>query len=152
YIEALIKRANFRADLEDHEGAMYDYTIALKIDSMNTEADFIRGYSEGMLGASVDAMDDCTKEIVLEPDDVDAYFIRGDTYRILKEFNKSLNDYNSVLKLDSLNGKAYFKRGMAELELKKNKDACADLVKAGKLGYVDAYEQIQKHCVKKKKK
>ena len=57
-----------------------------------------------------------------------------------------MKDYTEIIKLNPKEGKAYHLRGLAKLKLKKKKDACKDLNKAGELGYFDAYADIKKYC------
>lgn len=50
------------------------------------------------------------------------------------------------IKLNPKEGRAYHSRGLAKINQKKKKDGCADLKKAGELGFFDAYADIQKYC------
>ncbi|TND04553.1 MAG: Tetratricopeptide TPR2 repeat-containing protein [Bacteroidetes bacterium] len=58
---------------------------------------------------------------------------------------QALKDINESLARDSANAEAYFTRGMIIYDLGEAQLGCADLRKAGMMGYVDAFE-IMKTC------
>jgi regulator of sirC expression with transglutaminase-like and TPR domain len=58
---------------------------------------------------------------------------------------------NQILEIEE-NPKALFMRGSIYLKLEDRNKACTDLNRSGELGFFDAYEMINKYCVKTKKK
>jgi lipoprotein NlpI len=65
---------------------------------------------------------------------------------ITGNYKDAIEDFNIVIKNDSTISAAFLKRGLAKINLKKKNEGCIDLTRAGELGNIYAYEEIQKHC------
>ncbi|PAX54905.1 tetratricopeptide repeat protein [Brunnivagina elsteri] len=75
--EAYKKRANSRYKTGDYEGAISDYTEALKTNTHNTESYFNRANARYEIGDKKGAIEDFSQVIKINPTDADAYLYRG---------------------------------------------------------------------------
>jgi len=90
------------------------------------------------------AIQDYSKAIKLNPKDVMAYFNRGEAKFNLEDYSGAIQDYNKALELNSYSAWGYWLRGLAKEKAKFTWGALEDLRKAEKLGYAEAYEDIQR--------
>ena len=74
------------------------------------------------------------------------YFNRALSYMRLENWEKAMGDLSQVLKMDAEHAEAYYNRSNVYLQLKDNDNACADMRKAGELGYKDAINYIISIC------
>jgi len=65
---------------------------------------------------------------------------------IAGNYTGAVGDFTFVIEDDSTNSAAFFKKGIAYINLGNKNEGCKNLVKAGELGYIHAYEEIQKYC------
>lgn len=72
--------------------------------------------------------------------------IRGNAKVSLGLYKEALADFNVAISINSNDGESYFWRGITKLSLNDKEGGCLDLSKAGELGYIAAYAEIQKHC------
>ncbi|MEC4813028.1 MAG: tetratricopeptide repeat protein [Scytonema sp. PMC 1069.18] len=100
-------RGNSRADLGDYEGAIEDYTQAIKLNRKDADAYYHRGNYRYDLGDYIGAIADYNQAIRLNPNDADAYYNRGishynqgDKQATLQDFEKSADIYRKEGKLD----------------------------------------------------
>jgi len=99
-----------------------------------------------LTGDKKGAIEDFTTAIKLKPAYTDLYYRRGELETDLELCEQAINDFSKVIDEDSTNSGAYYFKGMCLIKLKKKNEGCKDLVKAGELGYIYSYEQIQKYC------
>ncbi len=92
------------------------------------------------------ALDDMAKAIELNPEDL--------TYRAelavvnlrVGRYEEALNVLKTALEKDPNYAEAYRLMGIAQLQMKKDKEACASFAKAKELGDPNVDALIEKHC------
>ena len=92
------------------------------------------------------ALDDMAKAIELNPEDL--------TYRAelavvnlrVGRYEEALNVLKAALEKDPKYAEAYRLMGIAQLQMKKDKEACASFAKAKELGDPNVDALIEKHC------
>jgi len=143
-----VQRSNFvnnqgveKARHKDWNGAITDYSEAIRLNPNHAIAYYNRGLAYGQLGEYQKALTDHTEAIRLNPSYADAYNDRGNTYNWLKESQKAIADFDQALRLNPNNAIAYFNRATAYNNLKESQKAIADYTQALSLdpNLVDAY-------------
>ena len=76
----------------------------------------------------------------------DAYVNRGSAKQLLNDYRGAILDFSKAIELDPNSTTAYLNRGLSKISLKEINGGCLDFSKAGELGYIKAYEIIQKFC------
>lgn len=153
--------------LKNYQEAIPDFTIAIQFEpSKHAEAYLGRGLSillnakyimggayVGKLQLSKDgvetiqeAVKDFDRAIELKSDFIEAYSGRGIAENILQDYHAALLDFNKSIELDSNFAEAYAHRGITQIKLGKKFHGCADLKKAGELGYEDALGFLKLFC------
>ena len=92
------------------------------------------------------ALDDMAKAIELNPEDL--------TYRAelavvnlrVGRYEEALNVLKAALEKDPKYAEAYRLMGIAQLQMKKDKEACTSFAKAKELGDPNVDALIEKHC------
>lgn len=95
----------------DYDGAIADFSQAIKLDSRDASAYYNRGLVRHMKEDIDGAISDYNKAIELNPRHRRAYFMRG----ILREFRDrdgALADYNRAIEVDSAYAPPYINRGV----------------------------------------
>lgn len=145
-VEYLIARAICKKSNKELNASMLDFNKALQIDNKNSVGYFERGRLKFVLGDERGAIDDYSKCISLDPNNSMAFCSRGLCKARIKDNNGSLLDFNKSISLDSKNATAFYFRGLFYIEMNNAKLGCADLSKAGELGYMEAYKVIKENC------
>ena len=152
FIKAFVNRGNVYSELDSSSKAINDFTSAIKLNP-NDEMAFANRASEYFtIGDFQNSIDDLTEAINLNNQNPKYYYSRAEAKINIGNFLGAASDYTYIINLDSTDATAYYNRGIcyANIDLKNN--ACEDFVKAGELGFFEAYEVINKYCDKKKKK
>ena len=142
-------RGDCYSKLNNKERAIANYNKAIEI---NNPVDYIyKGYYNRALikdkfGDYKGAINDCTISIQLNPDSAKTYSERATCFFYLKNYDLALADFKKAIELEPQNYIYYFNRGLLELQIGQKESGCADLSKAGELGYFKAYEMIKKYC------
>ena len=129
----LTNRGVAKKKLGNLEGAVADYTEAIKLDPNHPEAYNNRGYAKFKLGDLRGAIADYTEAIKLNPNDPDAYYNRGVAKYELGNLEGAVADYTKAIKLNPNNSKAYNNRGVAKFILGKYIEALEDFLKVREL-------------------
>lgn len=112
------------------EGAIADYTEAIRIDPAYAEAYSNRGNAYGARGDFEKAIADYNEAIRLQPQYAAAYTNRGHAYAAQRDFDRAIADYDTSLGIDPRNQITYNNRGFI-LFLKGDLDgAIADYTSA----------------------
>ncbi|MHC5825545.1 MAG: tetratricopeptide repeat protein, partial [Nostoc sp.] len=103
------KRGNARSDLGDFEGAIEDYTQAIKINPNYVDVYYNRGNARSDLGDFEGAIEDYTQAIKINSNYADAYYNRGnirleiaDKQGAIEDFQKAADIYRQEGKLEAL--------------------------------------------------
>lgn len=162
----LVKQGVTKGRGGDYEGAIADFTRAIKLDPNNADAYFYRGFAYRFLArgratserasASNDlkqAVDNFDQTIKIDPTYTRAYFERGLSQDDLGNKREAITDYTQTLELDAEFAEAYYNRGVIHSELGEKAEALDDFLKArdlyqqqGKKDYYrDAVERIRQY-------
>ena len=137
---AYYSRGIARAELGDTQGAIEDYTQAIKIDPNNAVAYYSRGIARSELGDKQGEIEDYTQAIKIDPNNVNAYFNRGTARYHLGDKQGAIDDYTQAIKIPNYDI-LYFNRGNARDDLGDKQGAIDDYTQAIKINPsdVDAY-------------
>lgn len=144
----LLERAQARLNAGQARNAMLDYDAYYKAVNGKVNDLFYYYREQAALKAKQyqRALDDMAKAIELNPDDL--------TYRAelavvnirVGRNEEALNILRAALEKDANYAEAYRLMGIAQIQLKKNKEACASFAKAKELGDPNVDALIEKHC------
>lgn len=136
-----------KGEQEDWQGAIADFSDALRLNPNLIEAYNNRGTAYSILGENAKAIADYNEAIRLQPNDPEAYYNRGVTYRELKDYPKAIADFSQSIRLSPQDAVSYFNRGVIYQQLGDNAKAIADFQKAADLfqkqGQTDEANAIQ---------
>jgi len=125
-VEEYINRGMERRDSNNYNGAISDFTAAIRIKPDFFFTYFQRAYVKDKLKDYYGAISDYSKAIELDPDDADTYFNRGIAKANLKDYYGAISDYSKAIELDPDYGGAYSNRGVAKTKLKDYYGAISD--------------------------
>jgi tetratricopeptide (TPR) repeat protein len=111
--------AQFRWDLGDCEGAIADYTQAIKTNPQDSQAYYLRGSAKYDLGDILEAVEDYNKAININPQYADAYYYRGNALDDLGNKQDAIDNFRKAADLYRHEGKL--------LECKKAQERAIDL-------------------------
>ena len=123
----------------DFDGAISDFTKALKLNPKYADGYYYRGLSQGRLGNYQEAIDDYTKAIELHPKVIAPYIDRAKSKEGLKDYQGAISDYTKVIELIPKASGPYFSRAKSKEGLKDYQGAIDDLTKAIKLNPNERY-------------
>jgi tetratricopeptide (TPR) repeat protein/S1-C subfamily serine protease len=125
-----INRGNVRNELGDKQGAIDDYTQAIKINPNDALAYYNRGIVRNELGDKQGAIDDYTLAIKFNPNYAQAYYNRGNVRKDLGDKQGAIDDYTQAIKINPNFAQAYGNRGGVRSELGDNQGAIDDFNQA----------------------
>jgi len=149
--ETLLNIAYLYGYMGSSDSSIAYYNKVLSIDSTNFNALYNRSVEYQNKKNYKLAIADLELLSQFYPENTDVLMDLAKLKIIEKKYFGAINDLTKVIKLDSLNAEAYFLRGKILLDLHRNFSACNDFLKAGELGYFEAYEMIRIYCLKKYK-
>jgi len=91
---------------DDNDGAIANYTEALKLDPKLIYALIARGAAYYSKGDYQSAVDDYSKTLELEPNDAGVFNSRGNAYRKMGNYDMAIADYEAALRIDPNNTEA----------------------------------------------
>ena len=112
-VSALIRQGIEKIERGDYDGAIADYTQAIRLDPNNANAYGNRGIAYGEKGDYDRAIADYNQAIRLDPNDPAAYYNRGIAYRRNGDYDRAIADYTQAIRLDPNDPAAYYFRGAA---------------------------------------
>jgi len=137
-VEEYINRGIERRDSNNYNGAISDFTAAIRIKPDYAYAYNNRGFAKRNLKDYYGAISDYSKAIDLDPDYALAYNNRGFAKRNLKDYYGAINDYSKAIELKPDDALYYSNRGVAKENLKDYYGAINDYSKAIELKPDDA--------------
>jgi tetratricopeptide (TPR) repeat protein len=117
--ESYKKRAIYRYETGDYEGAISDYTEALKTNTHDTESYFNRANARYEIGDKKGAIEDFSQVIKINPTDADSYLYRGNFRLELGDKQGTIEDFKKAVDL-------YHKQGNIS-EYRKTRELILDL-------------------------
>lgn len=131
-----LERAFQRMEGGYFEGALDDYTQALKINDADPEIWLNRGLVREKLNDLKGAFSDYTRAIDIKEDFEKAWLNRGNVLIKLGRFKDAIEDYTVALTFVPEFAPAFYNRAIAHHKLKQAAQACEDLKRAEALGQV----------------
>lgn len=148
-IRPLIVSGNQKARDKDYDGAIADFTKAIKLGEQLP--DMLRGgpyINRGLAYADKGDLDaglaDLTRAIKLWPSNVYAYQDRGEIYRKRNEPEKALADFNKAIKISEQFSPAFRSRGLVLLSQGKDAEAQSDFNKFLETAPPSAKDSLEK--------
>lgn len=135
----------------DYQGAIAAYTEAIRLNPKYGDAYNNRGLAHAKLGNHNKAIEDYNQALRINPNNFSVYANRGtarlklgDSRRAVEDIQEALSlrpgekqvaieDYNQALRLNPNLANVYVARGLTYYELRRKRDAIADLEKAANL-------------------
>lgn len=144
----LLERARVRMDANQARGAMLDYDAYFKAVNGNVNDVFYYYREQAALKAKQfqRALDDLAKAIELNPKELTYYAELAVVNLRVGRNEDALKVLNNALAVDPAYAEAYRLMGIAQLQMKKQKEACESFAKAKELGDPNVDELIKKHC------
>ena len=140
----LNNRGTLRRDfLNNLDGAIEDYTNAIKIDTNYTIAYNNRGWAKYLKEDFKGAVEDYQKALIINSNYAFSWNNMGIAYFKLEQYSKAVEAYNEAIKIDPKYGNAYLNRGSAKELMKDFKGACLDWQKAKELGVEEAKDFLK---------
>ena len=139
--ETYFIRGYEKVELGDYNGAIADYTQAIRLKPDDAGAYYNRGIAKAGLGQHFAAIADYDTAIRLKPDDAIAYVGRGIAKDRLGQHFAAIADYDTAIRLKPDDAIAYVGRGIAKAGLGQHTAAIADYDTAIRLNpdYANAY-------------
>jgi tetratricopeptide (TPR) repeat protein len=92
------------------------------------------------------ALNDIAKAIELNPKEVSYYAEQTVINLRVARFEDAIKSADAALAIDPKYGEGYRLKGICQLQLKQDKEACANFAKAKELGDTAVDALIEKHC------
>ena len=130
-----------KMDNKDYEGAIEEYSKAIKVDSTYYNAYYNRALAEIQLKHFDEAFSDLNKTIYLNSKKIEAYNDRGNLRLKMKDTTGALLDYNVSINLNPKFPSTYYNLGNLNLNKKEYNEAILKYSKAIELNnkFIDAY-------------
>lgn len=133
-IRALVQSGNEKVRDKEYDGAIADFTEAIKIakdlpDMLRAGPYINRGLAYEKKGDLDAALEDLNKAIKIQPDNVYAYNDRAVVHEKRNELAAAMADYSKAIKISSNFAPAYRGRGLLLLKQGKDAEAEADFAK-----------------------
>jgi tetratricopeptide (TPR) repeat protein len=142
YLKSGIEKHN----LKDFEGAIEEYSKAIKADKNLRDGYFNRGVCELGLKDFKSAKKDFDKTIELDPKFVKAFYSRATVYVSQEKYVEALPDLDKTIELDQTLPNALNLRGQIRAQTGNKKGACEDFNKAKKNGDKQADKYLSQFC------
>jgi tetratricopeptide (TPR) repeat protein len=146
YLAALFNRANIQFELIEHQFALEQSRPQITI--TQNPVDKIQEQTTTKIPDFSSVIDDYTRVLQIDPSMSFAYYNRGNIKNRMRDFKGAIQDYTAALSINPDFAEAYYNRALTLIYMKRTKDACYDLSKAGELGVQDAYNVIKRYCNK----
>ena len=124
--DTYLRRGNDKMRMENYQGAIADYTQAIRLKPNDAFAYAVRGRAKEQLGQYFAAIADFDMAIRLKPNDAFAYLARGDAKRQLGQYSAAITDFDMAIRLKPNDAFAYAVRGDAKRQLGQYSAAITD--------------------------
>lgn len=121
--------ASEKLNLHEFQGAIIDFTEAIRQKPDLADAYYGRGFAKSRLGDYQGAIVDFTKVIGLISDYAGVYCNRANAKRLLGDYRGAITDYAMAIGMKSDDVEAYYNRGGAKANLEDLQGAIADFTK-----------------------
>ncbi|GEM_PF-1909067 len=110
-------RGVVKANLEDYEGAISDFDLAISFENDLARAYNNRGVAKANLGDYAGAILDYDQAIAIDPEYAFAYNNRGVAKADLGDYAGAILDYDEAIAIDPEYALAYYNRGITKFDL-----------------------------------
>lgn len=128
--EGYFLRGIAKYNLRDLVGAESDFSKAIELNPVYTQAYQNRAITRSQLGMYEQALEDYKEAIDIRPDYIETYYSRGITYLISEQYDKAISDFNYYLRRTQPSVNAYINRGISHLGMKDTASALSDFARA----------------------
>lgn len=142
----LLTSAKKKYQAGDINGAIADYSAAIRLIPQSESAYYERGRIYNEQKKYLDAINDFTKVIEINPKNYRALYLRGYTKFLTGNYRGAVDDLNLSIGLYANSALAYWYRAEAKKKLGEKTGACEDWDKAYRLGYFEATAKINANC------
>ena len=142
YLELGITKHNNK----DFEGAIKEYSKAIKVDNNYTDAYFNKGTCELALKDFKSAKRDFDKAIEIDPKYIKAYYSRASVFVSQQKYVEALPDLDKTIELDPTTPNALTLRGQIRAQTGNKNGACEDFNSAKQNGDKQANKYLQQFC------
>jgi tetratricopeptide (TPR) repeat protein len=129
-VQPIYNSAYSKFKLGDYNGAIADYSNAIRINPKSDYAYYNRGNAKAYQKNYDDAVADYDKAVELNSTNIDYYNSRGGAKDALEDYAGALADFSKVIKLNPNAAFAYNNRGYDKLCIKDYVGAISDFTKA----------------------
>ena len=116
--EGYFLRGIAKYNLDDLLGAEEDFSTAIRLNPVYTQAYTYRAITRSRLGNYDDALQDFREAIELRPDLPGPYYSRGVTRLLNQQFKEAISDFDKFIRQENKVADAYICRGLSYLHLK----------------------------------
>lgn len=152
YYAAYLNMGNIYGRLGYEQESLKFYSRAINIQPENPDGYFNRASQKLIMNDVEGGIADIEKSLSLGDENINTLLLLAELKLKVNDNLASLNLLKKILNVDSDNPKVFFMIGVIYLRLEDKKNACDNLTRSGELGYFEAYEMINKHCLKTKNK
>ena len=131
---------------KDYEGAIKDYSKAIKVDDNLKTAYYNRGVCEQALNQNKPAKKDFDKTIEIDPKFAKAYYSRASLLVSNEKYTDALPDLDKVIELDNKMPNALTLRGQIRAQTGNKVGACEDFNQAKSNGDKQADKYLNQFC------
>jgi tetratricopeptide (TPR) repeat protein len=131
--QELVEQAYNRREANDIEGAIADYTEAIRLNPEYSIAYNNRGEARYRAGDLDGALSDYSEALRIDPDYPEAYSNRGSVRRAKQDHQAAISDYDEAIRLDPDHAAAYNNRGFEHAGLGDVERAISDYNEAVRL-------------------
>ncbi len=124
--EGFFLRGIAKYNLDDLLGAEADFSTAIELNPVYTQAYTYRAITRSRLGNYDDALQDFREAIDLRPDLPGPYYSRGVTRLLNQQFEEAISDFDKFIRQETKVADAYICRGLSYLHLKDTLAAYED--------------------------
>jgi len=110
--EAYYSRAGFKMKIDDFQGALKDYNLAIKKDPDFKEAFFNRGILHNKMGAYKEAIKDFKRALEYNFWEYESYYNIGSNYGILNDTVQAFRYLNKCLSMNNTDVKVHYNIGL----------------------------------------
>jgi len=99
-VSFLIKRGREKSNRGDYDGAIADYTEAIRLDPNSATAYNSRGWTYALKGDYDRAIEDATASLKIRPNDAYTLHTRGYAYAGKGDYDRAIADFEAALRID----------------------------------------------------
>ena len=142
YLKSGIEKHNSK----DYEGAIKEYSKAIKADKDLKVGYYNRGVCELGLKDFKSAKKDFDKTIDLDPTFIKAFYSRASVYVSQEKYKEALPDLDKTIEIDQKFPNALTLRGQIRAQIGNKNGACSDFNKAKEIGDKQADRYLSQFC------